>query len=173
MERWAEVDGDNPWFAADAARLTAVRADRAAAAERYFSGHAGQWDALRSLHVAETEVEAAIGRALSESEIGRLVDIGTGTGRMIELFGPSAAHATGIDRSPEMLRLARVKLAEAGTMLTGMTGAYILADGDDGIEVTYELAVDVRIPMIGMVRRKAEKRIIDTALRGLKRRVEG
>jgi carbon monoxide dehydrogenase subunit G len=63
-------------------------------------------------------------------------------------------------------------LAEAGTMLTGMTGAYRLAPADGSTEVTYELAVDVRIPMIGMVRRKAEKRIIETALKGLKRRVE-
>ena len=118
LERWSEMDGDNPWFAADAARLAAVRADRAAAAERYFASHAGEWDALRSLHVAETEVEAAIARALgvgeAGAEIGRLVDVGTGTGRMIELFGPAAERATGIDRSPEMLRLARVKLAEAG-----------------------------------------------------------
>jgi DNA-binding transcriptional ArsR family regulator len=45
IERWAELDGDNPWFAADAARLAAVRADRAAAAERYFASHAGEWDA--------------------------------------------------------------------------------------------------------------------------------
>ena len=60
-------DGDNPWFAADAARLDAVRADRAAAAERYFAGHAGEWDVLRSLHVAESEVEAAIGAALGGS----------------------------------------------------------------------------------------------------------
>ncbi|MFB9837382.1 SRPBCC family protein [Actinoallomurus acaciae] len=63
-------------------------------------------------------------------------------------------------------------LAEAGTMLTGMTGAYRLASVDGSTEVTYELAVDVRIPMIGMVRRKAEKRIIETALKGLKQRVE-
>jgi polyketide cyclase/dehydrase/lipid transport protein len=63
-------------------------------------------------------------------------------------------------------------LVEAGTMLTGMTGAYRLAPADGSTEVTYELAVDVRIPMIGMVRRKAEKRIIETALKGLKRRVE-
>ena len=64
-------------------------------------------------------------------------------------------------------------LVERGTMLTGMTGAYRLAERDGATEVTYELAVDVRVPMIGMVRRKAEKRIIDTALKGLKRRVEG
>lgn len=63
-------------------------------------------------------------------------------------------------------------LAERGTVLTGMTGFYRLDERDDSTEVTYELTVDVRMPMIGMVRRKAEKRIIDTALRGLKRRVE-
>jgi ubiquinone/menaquinone biosynthesis C-methylase UbiE len=114
IDRWTELDGDNPWFAADVARLAAVRADRAAAAERYFAGHADNWDALRSLHVAESEVEAAIARALGGGPTGRLVDIGTGTGRMIELFGGAADHVTGIDRSPEMLRLARVKLAEAG-----------------------------------------------------------
>ena len=114
LERWQGPQGEDPVHAADAARLAAVRADRAAAAERYFAGHAEQWDALRSLHVAETEVEAAIGRALAGTAVGRLIDIGTGTGRMIELFGPAAEQALGVDRSPEMLRLARVKLAEAG-----------------------------------------------------------
>lgn len=67
----------------------------------------------------------------------------------------------------------RWNLAEAGVMVTGMSGAYHLAPAGGGTDVTYELAVDVRIPMIGMVRRKAEKRIIETALKGLKRRVEG
>lgn len=114
VDRWQELDGADPWTAADAARLAAVRADRAAAAQRYFAGQAGNWDALRSLHVAESEVEAAIARALGDAPIGRLVDIGTGTGRMIELFGPGAVQALGIDRSPEMLRLARAKLAAAG-----------------------------------------------------------
>jgi len=114
LDRWTEIDGENPWIAADAARLAAVRADRAAAATRYFASHADSWDALRSLHVAESEVEAACLRALGEAVIGRLVDIGTGTGRMIELFGRDADQALGIDRSPEMLRLARAKLAEAG-----------------------------------------------------------
>jgi ArsR family transcriptional regulator len=114
LDRWSDLDGADPWTAADAARLTAVRADRAAAAELYFSGLAADWDALRSLHVAESEVEAAIGRALAGRPIGRLVDVGTGTGRMLQLFGPGAAQALGIDRSPEMLRLARAKLAAAG-----------------------------------------------------------
>ena len=93
----------------DAERLKAVRADRAAAAERYFAQHAGQWDAIRSLHVAESAVEARMAAMLGTS-LGRLVDIGTGTGRMIELFGGAARHAIGIDRSSEMLRLARAKL---------------------------------------------------------------
>ena len=101
-------------FAADRARLTAVRADRAEAAARYFAAHAAEWDQIRSLHVADSEVEAAIREALGDGSIGQLVDIGTGTGRMIELFGTAATRSIGIDRSTEMLRLARVKLEEAG-----------------------------------------------------------
>ncbi|HEX8364346.1 MAG TPA: metalloregulator ArsR/SmtB family transcription factor [Allosphingosinicella sp.] len=111
---WNDLDGEDPWAVADAARLAAVRSDRAAAAERYFAAHADHWDEIRSLHIAESEVEAAIARALAGRPVGRLVDIGTGTGRMIELFGRDANHALGVDRSPEMLRLARVKLAQAG-----------------------------------------------------------
>lgn len=104
----AAGDGE-AWRDADAAKLTAVRADRAAAAASYFAAHAEHWDAIRSLHVAESAVEAAMRDVLGPA-LGRLVDIGTGTGRMIELFAPASRHATGIDRSPEMLRLARAKL---------------------------------------------------------------
>jgi ArsR family transcriptional regulator len=102
------------WEIADAARLDAVHADRAAAAQAYFDAHAAEWDAIRSLHVAEGQVEAAITAALEGAPIGRLVDIGTGTGRMIELLGPGTASATGIDRSPEMLRFARARMSRAG-----------------------------------------------------------
>jgi ubiquinone/menaquinone biosynthesis C-methylase UbiE/DNA-binding transcriptional ArsR family regulator len=101
-------------FAGDAGRTDTIRAERAEAANRYFAGHAEVWDQIRSLHVAESEVERAIDRALGCRTLGRLVDIGTGTGRMIELFGPRASQAIGIDRSSEMLRLARVKLESAG-----------------------------------------------------------
>jgi ribosome-associated toxin RatA of RatAB toxin-antitoxin module len=59
-----------------------------------------------------------------------------------------------------------------GKMLKAMDGAYELAPRGDGTEVTYRLAVDISIPMIGMLKRKAEKVIIDTALKGLKKRVE-
>ena len=102
------------WEVADAARLDAVHADRAAAAQAYFDAHAAEWDAIRSLHVAEGQVEAAITAALEGAAIGRLVDIGTGTGRMIELLGPGTTSATGIDRSPEMLRFARARMSRAG-----------------------------------------------------------
>jgi ubiquinone/menaquinone biosynthesis C-methylase UbiE len=113
IDDWAD-DATEALFASDAARTESIRAERAEAANRYFAGHAEVWDQIRSLHVAESEVERAIDEALGERPLGRLVDIGTGTGRMIELFGPRAAHAMGIDRSSEMLRLARVKLEEAG-----------------------------------------------------------
>jgi ArsR family transcriptional regulator len=101
-------------FASDSARLEGIRAERAEAANRYFASHAHVWDQIRSLHVAETEVERAIGTLLGNRPLGLLVDIGTGTGRMIELFGPRATQAIGIDRSSEMLRLARAKLEAAG-----------------------------------------------------------
>jgi len=102
------------WEVADTVRLEAVTADRAAEAEAYFNAHAAEWDAIRSLHVAEGEVEAAIARVLGKGPLGRMVDIGTGTGRMLELLGPATRSAVGIDRSPEMLRFARARMAAAG-----------------------------------------------------------
>jgi ArsR family transcriptional regulator len=119
-------------FDEDSARLDAVRADRAEAAQRYFAAQAEVWDSIRSLHVAEAEVERAIDRALGHRALGTLVDIGTGTGRMIELFGRRASEAFGIDRSSDMLRLARVKLESAGvrsSLRQGDMYALPLADG--------------------------------------------
>ncbi|HEX8555652.1 MAG TPA: metalloregulator ArsR/SmtB family transcription factor, partial [Sphingomonas sp.] len=110
LDAWGLHEPDH-WAVADAARLAAVRADRAASAAAWFEAHAGEWDAIRSLHVADSAVEAAMARVLGEGPLGRLIDIGTGTGRMLELFGDAAETALGIDRSSEMLRLARAKLA--------------------------------------------------------------
>ncbi|MBB3764311.1 ArsR/SmtB family transcription factor [Sphingomicrobium lutaoense] len=110
----ATNEEDRRRFAEDAARLEAVRDERAEAAERWFAEKAGEWDQLRSLHVEEARMESAIARALGPGPLGRLVDIGTGTGRMIQLFSARASEAIGIDRSTEMLRLARVKLDAAG-----------------------------------------------------------
>jgi Polyketide cyclase / dehydrase and lipid transport len=66
----------------------------------------------------------------------------------------------------------RWQLAEAGSMVTEMSGAYLLADDGSGTSVSYELSVGTRVPMIGMLRRRAEKTIIETALKGLKSRAE-
>lgn len=69
----------------------------------------------------------------------------------------------------EMVRWTLAK----GEMLTMMDGSYSLTDNGDGsTTVGYRLAVDVKIPMIGMIKRKAEKVIVDTALKGLRKRVE-
>lgn len=65
------------------------------------------------------------------------------------------------------------RLGQAGTALSGMAGTYRLAESGDGVtEVSYDLSVDIKIPMLGMVRRRGEKIIIDAALKGLKRRLE-
>lgn len=126
-------DSEALWVKADLARLAAVRNDRAMAAERYFAEHAGEWDAIRSLHVPEAEVEVAMQALLAGESIGRLLDIGTGTGRMIQLFGPAAEDVVAVDRSPEMLRFARAKLPEKGS------GKYELLLGD-----FYALPLDER-----------------------------
>jgi carbon monoxide dehydrogenase subunit G len=67
----------------------------------------------------------------------------------------------------------RWELAQGGTMVTEMSGAYLLADDGPGTRVSYELAVGTRLPMLGMLKRRAEKTIIETALKGLKSRAEG
>jgi hypothetical protein len=63
-------------------------------------------------------------------------------------------------------------LAEPGSVISAMDGGYALADQAGATQATYELSVDIRIPMPGLLKRRAEKTIIDTALRGLKNRVE-
>ena len=131
IDSWADA-ASNALFEADASKLDRIRLERAEAASRYFTSHAEVWDQIRSLHVAESEVEQAIARALGDQPLGRLVDIGTGTGRMIELFGREALQAIGIDRSSEMLRLARVKLEAAGIASSLRQGDMYALPLDDG-----------------------------------------
>jgi len=110
----ASLDPADPVFARDRARAEAVNKARAEAAQTYFKEHAGEWDRIRTLHVAEKEVETAIGDALGEGPFPLLVDLGTGTGRMLELFAPRANRALGFDLSHDMLAYARMKLERAG-----------------------------------------------------------
>jgi len=96
--------------AQDRAHLDAIRSARQTHSLDYFARHAGQWDHLRSLHIADGPVEAALSEMLKPAAIGRLLDVGTGTGRMAEVFAGEATHVTALDRSPDMLRLARTRL---------------------------------------------------------------
>lgn len=153
LDRWTD-EATRRLFIADAQRIDGVRAERADAANRYFAALAATWDQIRSLHVAESEVEEAIGRALGKRPLGRLVDIGTGTGRMIELFGPRSDQAIGIDRSPEMLRLARVKLEAAGiasSLRQGDMYALPLADGSADSIIVHQVLHYAHSPAAAIV----------------------
>jgi ArsR family transcriptional regulator len=108
------VPEDDPTTALDAERLAAIKRARAEAASAYFRANAARWDEIRSLHVDEREVEAALLRLLPDHGVRDLLDVGTGTGRMLELFGAKVQHAVGVDLSREMLAVARVNLERAG-----------------------------------------------------------
>jgi ArsR family transcriptional regulator len=141
IDAWADA-ASNALFQEDAGKLDSIRTERSEAASRYFASHAEVWDSIRSLHVAESEVEQAIARALGDRPLGRLVDIGTGTGRMIELFGRDARQAIGIDRSSEMLRLARAKLEASGipsSLRQGDMNALPLDDGSADTVIIHQV----------------------------------
>jgi ubiquinone/menaquinone biosynthesis C-methylase UbiE/DNA-binding transcriptional ArsR family regulator len=110
----AHLSRDDHRLAADRARLAAVRAQRAEAAQGFFARLAPDWDRLRSLHAAEEVVEAAILAALAPKPFRSLIDLGTGTGRMLQLLAPQAARAVGLDASHAMLSVARANLERAG-----------------------------------------------------------
>jgi ArsR family transcriptional regulator len=98
----------------DLKRLAQIRAERAQQAARYFASNAAQWEKIRALHVPEAEVENAVVRLLRNAQLEQVLDAGTGTGRILELLTPYIARGIGIDSSPEMLTIARDRLARAG-----------------------------------------------------------
>ncbi len=110
----AAVDADDPIFAADLARLDVVRTRRAEAASDYFERIAPIWDEERSLHAAAGTVEAAIVDVVGDRPVGRMLDVGTGTGRMLQLFADRADRAVGLDTSHSMLSVARANLEQLG-----------------------------------------------------------
>jgi SAM-dependent methyltransferase len=108
------VAADDPVIAADAAALERVRQARLQAAATYMRNHADEAAALRSLQVAEDEVEHAMLELVGATEpIERLLDIGTGTGRILELLAPVSERSVGLDVSRDMVALARAKLGAA------------------------------------------------------------
>ncbi len=110
----AQIDATDPVFLRDAERLLAVQAERAEEAGTYFARNAARWDQIRSLYVSEADVEAAILAIAGPGPYGRLVDLGTGAGRMLALLGPHADQAVGLDLSQQMLNIARSQVAAAG-----------------------------------------------------------
>lgn len=99
---------------ADDIRLEAVRRDREAAAGAYFERIAPQWDRIRSLYVCETAIEATILKIAGEGPFERVVDLGTGSGRMLTLLGRKAKMSIGLDLSQNMLNIARANVTKAG-----------------------------------------------------------
>jgi len=108
------VPEDDAQINLDLARLEDIKRARAAKAEGYFRRNAARWDEIRALYVAEEKVEQVFLDLLSGTRVGELIDIGTGTGRILELLAPRAQHALGLDLSREMLAVARAKLDKAG-----------------------------------------------------------
>ncbi len=98
----------------DREALEAIKRERADTAAAYFRANADRWDRIRALHVDEAEVERALVAAVATNPGGDLLDIGTGTGRILELLGRSVARGVGIDLSREMLAVARARLDTAG-----------------------------------------------------------
>ena len=109
-----EIDPADPLLKGDSERLARVQAARAEAAQAYFARNAARWNEIRSLYVAEAEVEAAILKQAGSGPFTRVVDLGTGAGRMLTLLSPQARRALGLDLSQQMLNIARANVAAAG-----------------------------------------------------------
>ena len=98
----------------DRERLADIRAERAAAAAAYFRKNAGRWSRLRALYADDDQIVAELRRRLPADKDIDLLDVGTGTGRLLEVMAPHIGRGTGIDLSRDMLQVARATLLRAG-----------------------------------------------------------
>lgn len=108
------VDTRDPVLRRDSARAEALKHEREAAAQAYFREHAADWDRIRTLYVSEAAVESAIAEALGEQPFKTLVDLGTGTGRMLEVLADRYERGLGLDVNQSMLAYAASKLKTSG-----------------------------------------------------------
>lgn len=115
------VDPDDAGLANDEIRLAEVRDARARAADAYFAAVAQEWDELRSRHAPEAEVEAAVRELTEDLDYSSVIDLGTGTGRMLQVLagGRQLDRVVGVDSSPAMLAVARARLDDRGGIPTG------------------------------------------------------
>lgn len=108
------VDPADPLVLRDMERLEAVKRKNRERAAEYFSANAAQWDQLRALHVPDDAVEAALLKLVGKTPLNAMLDLGTGTGRLLEIFAPLYRRGVGLDMSREMLSVARANLDKAG-----------------------------------------------------------
>jgi ubiquinone/menaquinone biosynthesis C-methylase UbiE len=108
------LDCSDPLLERDLERLSSVKLQRRERAAAYFSANATSWDAIRSLHVPDGAVEAALTKIVGSKPFQAMLDVGTGTGRLLELFAPLYLRGVGIDINRDMLAIARSNLEKAG-----------------------------------------------------------
>ena len=104
------MPGTHPTIQLDHQRLLELKNERLRAAAQYFEKTAVEWDSIRTLHVEDLDIERALQRRVLEARPRKLLDIGTGTGRILEVLGPYVEDAEGVDFSHEMLTVARANL---------------------------------------------------------------
>ena len=110
----ARLPDDDPMLEADRRQAGRVLAERARIASESFRRQGADWDEMRALDLPAAAVEAAVLSLVPERDAGRLLDIGTGTGRVLELLAPRISQGVGVDASKAMLALARSRLARPG-----------------------------------------------------------
>ena len=125
----ALISTDDATLALDAERLAGVGEERSGQAAAYFAENAERWDEMRVLHTAEAAVEVAILEAAGPGPFERLVDLGSGTGRMLTLLGDRARRSIGLDQSRQMLNIARAQAAAAGRAACELRHGDILDTG--------------------------------------------
>ncbi|MCB8876416.1 metalloregulator ArsR/SmtB family transcription factor [Acidisoma silvae] len=127
---------DDAVLAADRRMAVQTLSERARTASDSFRAQGADWDEMTALGLPKAEVEAALASVAGQGRLGRVLDIGTGTGRVLELLGPRADLGLGVDASPQMMKLARTRLAQAGLAHCSLRQADMyrlpLPDGGDG-----------------------------------------
>ncbi|MEO0785182.1 MAG: metalloregulator ArsR/SmtB family transcription factor [Pseudomonadota bacterium] len=116
----SQADLSSGDFARDASQLSEIQSRRATQAAQYFDSIADTWDTVRGLHFSNTAIEDALISAVGTGPFRQVIDVGTGTGRMLTLLSPLAERVEGLDLSHQMLTVARDNLAKAG-----ITNAYV------------------------------------------------
>lgn len=124
---------DDAITATDRSHLDEIKSARVKAAQDYFQRNAPEWDRMAQLNVNEDAVALAAEKLLPLAGVEQMLDMGTGTGRMLEMFAPKVTHATGIDLNGEMLQVARANMDKAGITNVSIRQADIYTlpfDGD-------------------------------------------